>query len=175
MAGPEGVVTRDLRRVLPLTPCVSPNSPSIRAPAGSEGLLRLHILISARCTRRRNNFEMTAARRRDLHVAVNPGRWADHPLRFGEFIAQWSRTATTHGWRLALGVRRACRPLLGRRVVGGLRPHPTALCKANERCNDQNGQAQKVIPHTLNRACSSTPARRKTFPTPAGAAGHLTL
>src|SRR5262249_55993429 len=149
MAGPEGVVTRDLRRVLPLTPCVSPNSPSIRAPAGSEGLLRLHILISARCTRRRNNLEMTAARRRDLHVAVNPGRWADHPLRVGEFVAQWPRTATTHGWRVALGVRRTCRPLLGRRVVGGLRQHHTALCKANKRCNDHNGQAQKAIPHTL--------------------------
>ena len=30
-----------------------------------------------------------------------------------------------------------------RQLVG-----PT-LCKANERCNDQNGQAQKAIPHTL--------------------------
>ena len=56
---------------------------------------------------------MTAARRRDLHVAGNPGRWADHALRLGEFVAQWSRTAAAHGRRLALDVRRACHPLSG--------------------------------------------------------------
>src|SRR5262249_1146864 len=94
---------------------------------------------------------MTTARRRDLHVAVNPGRWADHPLRLGEFVAQWSRAATAHGWRLTLDVRRACRPSLGRRVVGGLRQHHTPLCKADERCNDQNGPTQKVTPPTLTK------------------------
>src|SRR5262249_4768170 len=48
-------------------------------PSAQQGqLLRRHILISAWCARRRNNLEMTAARRRDLHVAVNPGKWADH-------------------------------------------------------------------------------------------------
>jgi len=88
---------------------------------------------------------MTAARRRNLHVAVNPGRWADHALRLGEFVAQWSRTATAHGRRLALDVRRARYPLLGGRVLGRLRQHHICLCEANERCNDQNGQAQKAI------------------------------
>ena len=56
---------------------------------------------------------MTATRRRDLHIAVNPSRWADHALRLGEFVAQRSRTATAHGRRLALDVRRACHPLSG--------------------------------------------------------------
>jgi hypothetical protein len=41
-------------------------------------LLRLQTLISAWCARRRNNLEVTTARRRDLHVAVNPSRGADH-------------------------------------------------------------------------------------------------
>ena len=147
----------DLPLVLQLTPWVSTNSPSIRAPARSEELLRLHILISAWCARRRNNLEMTAARRRDLHVAVNPRRWADHALRLGELVAQWSRTATAHGRRLALDVRRARYPLLGGRVLGRLRPHHTCLCEANERCNDQNGQPQKAIPHTFTERVRQPP------------------
>jgi hypothetical protein len=36
-------------------------------------LLRLHIWISARCARRRNDLEMTTARRRDLHVPNGVG------------------------------------------------------------------------------------------------------
>jgi len=100
---------------------------------------------------------MTATRRRDLHIAVNPSRWADHALRLGEFVAQRSRTATAHGRRLALDVRRACYPLLGRRVLGRLRQHPTCLCEANERCNDHNGQPQKAITHTLTERARQRP------------------
>lgn len=100
---------------------------------------------------------MTAARRRDLHVAVNPGRWADHALRLGEFVAQWSRTATAHGRRLALDVRRACYPFLERRVLGWLRQHHTCLCEANKRCNDHNGRAQRAIPHTLTERVRQRP------------------
>ena len=100
---------------------------------------------------------MTAARRRDLHVAVNPGRWADHALRLGEFVAQWSRTATAHGRRLALDVRRARYALLGGRVLGRLRQHHTCLCEANERCNDHNGQAQKATPHTVTERVGQRP------------------
>ena len=119
---------------------------------------------------------MTAARRRDLHVAVNPGRWADHALRLGEFVAQWCRTATAHGWRIALDVRRACCPLLGRCVLGWLRKHPTGLCEANEHCNDQNGQGQRQFP-TDYGACSSTSseAKRSRRLLAEGARGHLTL
>ena len=111
---------------------------------------------------------MTAARRRDLHIPVNPGRWADHALRLGEFVAQCPRTATAHGRRLALDVRRACYPLLGGRVLGRLRQHHTCLCEANERCNDHNGQAQKAIPHTLTERVRQRPGARNTFPPPIG-------
>ena len=136
----------DLPLVLQLTPWVSTNSPSIRAPARSEELLRLHILISAWCARRRNNLEMTAARRRDLHVAVNPGRWADHALRLGEFVAEWSRTATAHRWRLALDIGRACRPFLGRRIPGrSWRWRTICRSDADERCNDQDGGTQRQL------------------------------
>jgi len=119
---------------------------------------------------------MTPARRRDLHVAVNPGRWADHALRLGQFVAQWSRTATAHGWRLAVEVGRACCPLLGRRVLGRLRQHHTCRCEANERCNDQNGQAQSRFLTHLRSVFVNVP-RRNTFPPPTaeGAPGHLTF
>jgi hypothetical protein len=56
---------------------------------------------------------MTTARRRDLHVPINTGRWADDALRSGEFFAQWCRTATAHRCGLAVGIRRACSPFLG--------------------------------------------------------------
>src|SRR5216684_7382067 len=79
-------------------------------PSAQEGLLRLHVWISAWRTRRWNDFEMTAARRRDLHVPVNPGRRANDALRLGEFVAEWCRTATAHRWRLALDIRRAGSP-----------------------------------------------------------------
>src|ERR1700745_4283111 len=100
---------------------------------------------------------MTAARRRALRVAVNPCRGADHALRLGEFVAQCSRTATAHGWRLALDVRRARYPLLGRRVLGLLRHHYPCRCEANERCNDQNDRAQKAIPSTLTERVRQRP------------------
>src|SRR6516162_5185592 len=66
-------------------------------------------------------------------------------------------------------------PLVGGRVLGRLRQHHTCLCEANERCNGQNGQAQKAIPHTL--ACSSTSRgaiRSRRLPAE-GASRHLTF
>src|SRR5947209_4418701 len=50
-------------------------------------LLKPAGLHNAGHARRWNDFEMTAARRRDLHVPVNPGRRADDALRLGEFVA----------------------------------------------------------------------------------------
>jgi hypothetical protein len=79
---------------------------------------------------------MTAARRRDLHVSVNPGRRADNSLRSGEFVAKWCRTATAHRWRLALDIGRACSPFLGRRISGRLRQRHICRCDTDERCKD---------------------------------------
>jgi hypothetical protein len=115
-------------------------------PSAEKGLLRLHVRISAWRARRRNDFEMTAARRRDLHVPVNPGRRADDSLRLGEFVAEWSRTATAHRWRIALDIGRACRPFLGRRIPSRLWRWRT-ICRsdADERCNDQDGGTQRQL------------------------------
>jgi hypothetical protein len=122
-------------------------SVALRTPSHQrqEGLLRLHGWISAWRARRRNDFEMTAARRRDLHVSVNPGRRADDSLRSGEFVAEWSRTATAHRWRLALDIGRACRPFLGRWIPGRLRQRHICHSDADERCNDQDGGTQRQL------------------------------
>src|SRR5262245_3462304 len=128
-----------------------------------ESLLRLHIRISARCSGRWNDLEMTTARRRDLHVAVNPGRRADDAFRSGEFVAQGLGTATAHRWRLALDVRRARRPLLGRRVLGWLRQPRTHRGDADERGNDQNGRTQRQFLADLQSVVVNV-SRREGFP-----------
>jgi hypothetical protein len=51
---------------------------SSQAKGGSS--LRLYIWISAWGAWRRNDLKMTPARRRDLHVPVKAGRWADDAL-----------------------------------------------------------------------------------------------
>ena len=110
-----------------------------------ESLLRLHVWISAWRARRWNDFEMTAARRRDLHVPVDPGRRADDALRLGEFVTEWCRTATAHRWRLALDIRRTGSPFVGRRIPGRLRQRRICRSDADERCNDQDGGTQRQL------------------------------
>src|SRR5262245_39609373 len=104
---------------------------------------------------------MPTARRRALHVGVNPGRRADDAFRLGEFVAQGCRTATTHRWRLALDVRWARRPLLRRRVLSWLRRRHTCRCDGNERGGDQNDRTQKAIPRAVaERRCQRLEAQR---------------
>jgi len=50
--------------------------------------LRLYIWIAARCARRRNHLELTAAWRRNLHFTINASGRANDALRLGEFVAQ---------------------------------------------------------------------------------------
>src|SRR5262245_5134985 len=133
--------------------------------ADNPRLLRLDIWIAAWCARRRNDLEMPTARRRDLHVAVNPGRRADDAFRLGEFVAQGCRTATAHRWRLALDVRRARRPLLRRRVLSWLRRRHTCRCDGNERGDDQNDWTQRQFLAELRSVDVNVP-RRKGFPKP---------
>src|SRR5262249_61197967 len=103
---------------------------------------------------------MPTARRRDLHVAVNPGRRADDAFRLGEFVAQWCRTATARRWWLALDVRRTRRPLLRSRVLSWLRRRHTCRCDPNDRADDLNDRTQPATPRAVpersgeQRACS---------------------
>src|SRR5262249_15337149 len=140
--------------------------PTHRASKGGrreESLLRLHIWISARCSRRWNDLQMTTARRCDLHVAVNPGRRADDAFRLGGFFAQGVGTGTAPRWRLALDVRRARRPLLRRRVLSWLRQPRTHRRDADERGNDQNGRTQRQFLADL-QSVGVNVSRRNGFP-----------
>ena len=47
----------------------------------------LHVWIATWCAGRRNDFEMTAARRRNLHLPINGRGRAYDALRPGEFVA----------------------------------------------------------------------------------------
>ena len=53
-----------------------------------EKSFRLHIWIPARRAWRGNHFEMTAAGRRNLHLAVNACGWADDALGLSELVAE---------------------------------------------------------------------------------------
>jgi hypothetical protein len=60
-----------------------------RDPSSSEASrsFRLHVWIATWCAGRRNDFEMTAAPRRNLHLPINC-RWrAYDALRPSEFVA----------------------------------------------------------------------------------------
>jgi hypothetical protein len=69
-----------------MRPLKSPASPQVQ-PATLQRSLRLHIWIPAWRARRRNDLQVTTARRRDLHLRVNARRRADDALRLGELIA----------------------------------------------------------------------------------------
>jgi len=56
-------------------------------PVNGGSSLRLQMLIPARRARRRNDLELTTARRRNLHLPVNARRRAYDPLRLGKFVA----------------------------------------------------------------------------------------
>jgi transglutaminase-like putative cysteine protease len=58
-------------------------------PSSSEASrsFRLHVWIATWCAGRRNDFEMTAARRRNLHLPINGRGRAYDALRPGEFVA----------------------------------------------------------------------------------------
>ena len=60
-----------------------------RDPSSSEASrsFRLHFWIATWCAGRRNDFEMTAARRRNLHLPINGRGRAYDALRPGEFVA----------------------------------------------------------------------------------------
>jgi transglutaminase-like putative cysteine protease len=60
-----------------------------RDPSSSEASrsFRLHVWIATWCAGRRNDFEMTAARRRNLHLPINGRGRAYDALRPGEFVA----------------------------------------------------------------------------------------
>src|SRR6516225_8978376 len=51
----------------------------------------------------------------------------------------------------------------------------TLPCAKPKRCNDENGQAQKVVPHTLTERVRQRPRGAKRSPRPPAWAGHLTL
>src|SRR5262249_1625335 len=53
----------------------------------------MHILVAAGRARRRNDLELTAARRSHLHVLVDTGRRADDTLGVRELVAQRFRAA----------------------------------------------------------------------------------
>ncbi len=58
---------------------------------------------------------------------------------------KWCGTATAHRWRLALDIRRACHPFLGRPIPGRLRQRHICCCDADERSNDQDGGTQRQL------------------------------
>jgi hypothetical protein len=81
-----------------------------------ESSFRLHVWVPAGRARRRNDFQLTAARRRDLHLPVDASRRTNDALRLRELVAQRLGTATPDRRRIAFDIRRACHCLPGRRV-----------------------------------------------------------
>jgi hypothetical protein len=87
-------------------------------------------------------LEPTAARRSDLHLAIDAGWRADDTLRFGEFLTQMFGTAADR-WRLTFDIGRAFGALLGRRpaVLDRLRRGGCREGEAHEYGRDQGAQA----------------------------------
>src|SRR2546423_568243 len=66
--------------------------------------------------RRRNDFQLTAARWRDLHLPVDAGGRAYDALRLRELVTQRLGAATPDRGRIAFDIRWACSWLPGRPV-----------------------------------------------------------
>src|SRR6266436_7828485 len=98
------------------------------------------------------------------------------PFDWASFSLKWSRTATAHGWRLALDVRRACYPLLGGRVLGRLRQTTPARAKPTNAAMIRMVSRKRQFLTHLRSVFVNVP-RRNTFPPPTaeGPSGHLTF
>jgi hypothetical protein len=115
-----------------------------RGITGRESSFRLHVWVPAWRARRRNDFQLTAARRRDLHLAVDAGGRTYDALRLRELIAQRLGTATPDRGRIAFGIRRACRCRPRRRVCR-LRERHTGSRNEDERGDEWNCGAQGLL------------------------------
>jgi hypothetical protein len=78
-----------LSRYLPANNSAGTRVRVFETPSSSEASrsFRLHVWIATWRAGRRNDFEMTAARRRNLHLPINGRGRAYDALRPGEFVA----------------------------------------------------------------------------------------
>jgi len=123
-----------------------------RSTTGRESSFRLHVWVPTWRARRWNDFQVTAARRRNLHLPVDArGRAYDAP-RLRELVAQRLGTATADSGRIAFDIRRAGRSLAGRRV-GRLRQRHISPGNDDERGDEQDCNAQILILTFAHASC----------------------
>src|SRR5262245_47626753 len=123
----------------------------------------MHILVAAGRARRRNDLELTAARRSHLHVLVDTGRRADDTLGVRELVAQRFRAAAADRRGLALDVRRARDVALGGRIAVWLCRRPAGQgerYRGDRNCGDLGCDAHAAstslwMPLQVNAAVTS--------------------